>query len=391
MVNDARTVAIQTLCDIHLHKSFILPASAVPNAREDLRITYSDLGYHPDSTKKLADGGDGDAGSDPCVVFFIGGLLGGRYILCRSASVARRLKIRIISMDRPGLGGSTRVPLDQRVATQVAAVPALLSHLGIRHVTLASHSGGAPYLFATLLAHRGLLHPKRPHIVMLSPWVHPEEGGALLMQITAMLPLQVVAKFSSCARAVNRTFAFSSGLRGRSPSKLAPVVAPKSGEINDQKLNEGSSERAVLTEMEALIPKYMFAEDIEGSSDDVILFLRKHVHPVIATGDTGAVQGKDWLHCRTIADAVVEQEKRLNQSTVDSENLHVDVLHSEKDILIRPSGSRHFDDCWTNAVSSSKITFNPKIIKGTSHDSILDPIHGADETWLQYVAQRWYG
>ncbi|KIX94809.1 uncharacterized protein Z520_09499 [Fonsecaea multimorphosa CBS 102226] len=390
MGDDARTIAIETLCDIRLHRSFILPASVLPNGGQDLRITYSDLGYHPDITKRSADGEGGDTDEDPCIVFFIGGLLGGRNTLCRSASIARRLKVRIISMDRPGLGGSTRVPLDQRVAVQVAAVPALLSHLGIRHVTLASHSGGAPYLIATLLAHRGLLHPKRPHIVLLSPWVHPKEGGARLMQITAMLPLQAIGKFPSLARTVNRTFAFSSGLRGGSPSKSATVVAPKTGEIDDQNGSEDSFQKAVLTEMEALAVKYMFAEDIEGSSDDAILFLRKHFHPVIATADAGAALGKDWLDWRTLADAVVEQEKRLNQGTADSENLHIDVLHSEKDIMIRPSGSRHFDDCWASAISQSKITFNSKIIKGVNHDSILDPIQGASETWLKCVAQRWY-
>ncbi|KIW31066.1 uncharacterized protein PV07_02749 [Cladophialophora immunda] len=390
MVADARTLAIETLCDIRLHRSFILPASVVPNVGQDLRITYSDLGYRPGSTRKSSDGDDGDADPDPCVVFFIGGLLGGRYPLCRSANIARRLKIRIISMDRPGLGGSTRVPLDQRVAVQVAAVPALLNHLGIRHVTLASHSGGGPYLLATLLAHRGLLHPKRPHVVLLSPWVHPKEGGARLMQVAALLPLQAIGKFPSCARAISRTFAFSSGLRGEFQSKSATAVATTTGEIDGRNNSENSFEKALLTEMEALVMKYMFAEDIQGSADDAILYLRKHVHTVITTGNTGTVQGKDWLDSRTLADAVVEQEKSLNHSTIDSEHLHVDALHSENDILIRPSGSRHFDDCWASAVSQSKVSFNSKIIKGVSHDSILDPIHGAIETWLQCVAQRWY-
>ncbi|OAL38959.1 hypothetical protein AYO20_01710 [Fonsecaea nubica] len=382
MLDAARDRAIEALCDIRQHRSFILPASAIPNGERDLRITYSDLGYDPDS--------DEDADPDPCIVFFIGGLLGGRYTLCRSANIARRLKIRIISMDRPGLGGSTRVPVEQRVAVQVAAIPALLSHLGIKHVTLASHSGGAPYLFATLLAHRGLLHPKHPHVVLLSPWVHPKDGGARLMQVAAMLPLQAVGKFSSCARAVNRTFAFSSGFRRGPWSKAATVVVPKTGEVDEQKDSKPAMEKAVLTEMEGLAVTYMFAEDIEGSSDDAILFLRKHVYPVTATGDPGTVQGKDWLDSRTIADAVIEQEKRLHDSTAGSVNLQIDALHSEKDIMIRPSGSKHFDDCWASVASPSTVGFSSKIIKGATHDSILDPIQGGIETWLQCVAQRWY-
>ncbi|EXJ66356.1 uncharacterized protein A1O5_10508 [Cladophialophora psammophila CBS 110553] len=390
MIDQVRELAIETLCDIRLHRSFILPASVFPNAGRDLRITYSDLGYHAENTRNLsADGSDGEDESDHCVVFFIGGLLGGRYTLCRSANIARRLKIRIIAMDRPGLGGSTPVPIDQRVAAQVAAVPALLGHLGVRHVTLASHSGGAPYLLAALLAHRGLLHPKRPHIVLLAPWVPPKDGGAPLMRAAAALPLGAIGSFPSCAKAINRTFAFSSGLRRGPSGKFATIAVSKTGEGDEQQNSEQSVEKALLTEMGDLVQKYMFAENIEGSSDDALLFLRKHIQPITATGDMGTVQGKDWLDHRTLAAAVVDQENRLH-STVDSGKLQIDALHSEKDIMIGASGSRHFDDCWASAVSPSTITFNPKIMKGVNHDSILDPTLGVSDIWLQNVAQRWY-
>jgi pimeloyl-ACP methyl ester carboxylesterase len=427
MTDAARTIAIETLCEIGLHKSFLLPASALPNAKADaqpLRITYSDLGYRPppnenknNDLNSTADHNQNnvvtDSDSDPseqcCVVLFISGLLGGRWTLCRSAAIARRLKIRLISIDRPSLGGSTPVPISQRLAVQLAAAPALLNHLGIKHVTLASHSGGAPYLLATVLAHRGLLHPKRPHVVLLAPFVHPRDGGALLMRITAALPPQAISKFHFLATAINRTFAFSvSGLGNRptSDKPAATAVAPSS-ETGEKKTDElpqshgsgshkGDLEKAVQAEMDHLAAKYMFAENIQGSSEDALLFLRKHINPITATTKgLGNVEGKDWLDYPTIAKAIAEQENHLHSGhadTVDdSEKLRIDALHSEKDIMSGVSGAKHFDDCWATPVIQSNISFHSKIMKGTNHDSIVDPKLGVSEIWLQNVAQRWYG
>ncbi len=410
MTDVARTIAIETLCDIGLHKSFLLPASALPNAgiARPLRITYSDLGYHPDPKQdKVADSTADDQqnngvtdsasdsnSSDPCVVLFISGLLGGRWTLCRSASIAQRLKTRVISIDRPSLGGSTPVPIEQRLAVQLAAAPALLNHLGIKHVTLASHSGGAPYVLATLLAHRGLLHPKRPHVVLLAPFVHPKESGAPLMRLTAALPPQAIGRFHSLATVINRTFAFKvSGLGNPvGPSDKPTTVAPsQTGETDEPHGNEKDLQKAVQAEMDHLAPKYMFAENIQGSSEDALLFLRKHINPITATKDLGIVEGKDWLDYRTIAKAIAKQEKRSGHDTVDSEKLQIDVLHSEKDIMSGASGAKHFDDCWASAIAQSAVSYHAKIMKGVNHDSIVDPKLGVSEIWLQNVAQRWYG
>lgn len=95
--------------------------------------------------------------------------MGGRYSLLRLHFIATRLKIRILTIDRPGLGGSTAVPLRSRLATWLATVSALLAHLRVPYVSLASHSGGALYLISTILSYRGLLHPRNPHIVFLAP------------------------------------------------------------------------------------------------------------------------------------------------------------------------------------------------------------------------------
>ena len=392
MADIARTVAIETLCDGYLHKSFILPPSTLPEAVRPFRITYSDLGYHsPSASKSSIDESNEVVDSDPCVVLFIAGLLGGRYVLCRSAGIARRLKVRLITIDRPGLGGTTPAPIEQRLAVQLAAVPALLSHLGIKHVTLASHSGGAPYLLATLLAHRGLLHPKRPHIVMLAPWVHPKDSGTLLLRLAAALPSQAIGRFHSCAKIINNTLSFSSGLNQGLSRKPTTIAVSRTGASDERQDGGKALENAVLSEMDNLAAKYIFAENMEGSSDDAILFLRRHQHPGTANGDLATGEGRDWLDYQTLAVAIVAQEKRVAPDAVDSEKLHIDVLHSEKDIMAGAGGARYFDDCWASAIPHSSVSYNSRVVEGVNHDSILDPTHGVSERWLQNVAQRHYG
>lgn len=65
------------------------------------------------------------------------------------------------------MGGSTDVPLVQRISTWVELVPRLLAHLGIQHVALASHSAGTLYLLNTLYHCRDLLYPNNPVISVL--------------------------------------------------------------------------------------------------------------------------------------------------------------------------------------------------------------------------------
>lgn len=65
------------------------------------------------------------------------------------------------------MGNSTDVPLAQRVSTWIETVPRLLAHLGIQHVSLASHSAGTFYLFNTLYHCRDILYPEKPMATIL--------------------------------------------------------------------------------------------------------------------------------------------------------------------------------------------------------------------------------
>lgn len=73
--------------------------------------------------------------------------------------MAERAGVRLLVVDRPGMGASTDVPLAQRVAVWVDMLPRLLVHLGITRVSLVSHSAGTIYLLNTWAKCREVISP----------------------------------------------------------------------------------------------------------------------------------------------------------------------------------------------------------------------------------------
>jgi hypothetical protein len=57
------------------------------------------------------------------VMLYIGGMFAGRYQALTVDAMAKELKIRILFVDRPGIGGTQKVPLDQRVPTWLGQSP----------------------------------------------------------------------------------------------------------------------------------------------------------------------------------------------------------------------------------------------------------------------------
>lgn len=68
---------------------------------------------------------------------------------------------------RPALGGSMPVKGEQRLSVWLETVPFLLEHLGMKHVSIMSHSAGTIYTLNTISRLRGILDPKMPYVAML--------------------------------------------------------------------------------------------------------------------------------------------------------------------------------------------------------------------------------
>jgi hypothetical protein len=94
------TTASTYLDDPRFNREFILPACQAHQAGSPLCITYADYGYN---------------GEDGNTFMFFGPLLGSRLLHISQDSIAKKHKIRVLAVDRPGIGGTESVKLDCRM------------------------------------------------------------------------------------------------------------------------------------------------------------------------------------------------------------------------------------------------------------------------------------
>jgi hypothetical protein len=90
---------LEFLSDIRFHRSYVLPANPATGRTKPHRFTFSDFG-DPNSN---------------AVVFFCGGLMGTRLSYSHLDQSAKTHKVRIIQVDRPGMGGTDPIELEKRV------------------------------------------------------------------------------------------------------------------------------------------------------------------------------------------------------------------------------------------------------------------------------------
>ena len=103
-------------------------------------------------------------------VLFLPGMFASRYLGIPLHGIAERAGVRLLVVDRPGMGTSTDVLFNQRVATWVDLLPRLLACLGIARVSLVAHSAGTIYLLNTWAKCRDLVNPE---ITLLGIYLTP--------------------------------------------------------------------------------------------------------------------------------------------------------------------------------------------------------------------------
>ena len=90
---------LEFLSDRRFHRSYVLPPNPATGRDEPHRFSYADFG---------------DANSN-AVVFFCGALMGTRFCYSPLDQLANAYNVRIIHVDRPGIGGSDPIELEKRV------------------------------------------------------------------------------------------------------------------------------------------------------------------------------------------------------------------------------------------------------------------------------------
>lgn len=136
----------------HLNRTVIIPRNPPEGP---LRVSYAEVGHlkgHP-------------------VLFFLGlGCV--RYLIALFDDIARAFNLRLICIDRWGLGKTDQVPQDQRDVKEWAKiVRKVLDGMGVDKVQVVAHSAGAPYALASVMEMNERVRGK---VHLLAPWVNAD-------------------------------------------------------------------------------------------------------------------------------------------------------------------------------------------------------------------------
>ncbi|KAH6871613.1 hypothetical protein B0T10DRAFT_500399 [Thelonectria olida] len=358
--------ALRYVSDPRFHRTFTLPASS--GHHDDLIVSYADLGRAPDP--------DGTAPAPPTVLF-MPGMFASRYLGVAMHVVAEKLGVRVLVVDRPGMGKSTDVPLDKRVSTWVELVPRLLQHLGIPHVALASHSAGTVFLLNTLSQCRDVLHPTKPFAALLAPFVDPACSKVTSMQLAKYVPVSAFSiwhlipqffvlkagpAFASSGTVVTKASGMISGVSGNQDTSEL--------EKNRQKVEkEYGMSRDLQAEIDKQVFKSMFDENTVGANSEALQCLKK--------------SDSSWGQCSDFAEFVkglVLDERRRRSSEIsntESARLKVRMYFAEDDALSGKKGQLYVEDCWKGEELGDVrdvLDFESTTIPKTDHDSVMQSV-----------------
>jgi pimeloyl-ACP methyl ester carboxylesterase len=112
-------------------------------------------------------------------LLFLPGMFASRYLGIPLHILAERPGVRILVVDRFGMGGSGDVPLSRRIRTWCDVLPKLLEHLGIESVGLVAHSAGTIYTL-NMLMDEGCRRLVRGVVVFLGMYISYRLSMALL-------------------------------------------------------------------------------------------------------------------------------------------------------------------------------------------------------------------
>ena len=366
---------IEQACDTRLHQSFALPPNPSIGREKTIRVSYADVGRSPrreDLTKEEED--------DLPVILWCGGQFGGRYHGFACDLLAEEYGVRLLAVDRPGIGGTDVVPLEQRVSTWLDIVPALLNHLGVKYVHLASHSSGTIFVLNSILHQRQLLHSTKPSVFMFGPWVFSTDSGNWAMSTVSRLPQSWIGNWHHIARSINVNIApviTASRVAIMKASKATAISTPKLPQLNKEDRQSARLDERWRRACESLMTRYIFAENIEGASHEAMLCLRK-----------GDAPWGDWATIDEAIDRIATEEgRRLREAgALAEQRLKVRIYFGEDDEMIGKGGQRYLGSCFKGAKDADLINFERWVVPGTDHNDVISVQKGALEDMMKHAA-----
>lgn len=331
-----------------------------------LNITFADIGCE----------------TGPAVLF-MPGMFASRYLGIPLHVLAERAGVRLLVVDRPGMGASTDVPLAQRVAVWIEIVPQFLAYLQISRVNLVAHSAGTIYLLNTWAQCREYINPviavigiassrvpcAHSYVTYLAPWVDPTYSRVTIMQMAQYVPAKAFAVWNKIPRFIVTQASPVLSASGALVRHISP-----SGSGDSQDTAEGLPfinqdwrrvERdygvpvAEQKELAQLAIRFMHTENTVGANSEAMQTLRKD-------------GGSSWGVCSDYAECA----KAL---ATDRWTLHA--YFAATDALVGTKGQKYFEECW-RAPGTEAVDFVSRTIDGSDHDTVAQSV----EVWEDIFA-----
>ncbi|KAK4040125.1 hypothetical protein C8A01DRAFT_35904 [Parachaetomium inaequale] len=319
--------AISFLADIRFHRVLWLPPSPENGRPSSLRVTYSDLGAQ-----------DGE------VLLVCGGLYGSRYTLAQADKLAKKRGVRLITPDKPGVGGTEPVDINQKVKAWFDIVQALVKRLDLKHVAFLGHSSGAIYILNSLLHLRHLMHQTRPYAALFTPWVLPSHSEAATPAIASMLPNWAIHKWYETSHFLSR-------------NDITPNLGPSTARPGVKMDTDGMTKA-----IDEKIMEYALLEDVEGVCQEALFCLKRG-------GESAWGSWRDY-------DEYIPLLKQQESGRGGASKIELDVFLAETDNSSGERGSQWFDGLWKGE-AGDWIRYSSSTVPGTTHETIMRMESGA--------------
>ncbi|KAM3552701.1 hypothetical protein ARSEF4850_007257 [Beauveria asiatica] len=355
--------------DSRYSREYHLPGGTIQGRPEPLKVTYADFGYrnveNPDEEN---------------VFLFFPPLLGSRWMHIAKDNLAKKHRVRIINVERPGYGGTDQVELQDRLRVWQDVIPALLTHLNIRYVSVGCHSAGTVYALDFILHHPEFLHPERPYLAIAGPWILPTQSGVISMLIAQSLPAAMIGRSESLARFMRTAVNPALGAGASAVSSLFGVVARSIGvaAAAPQPDTQPETDGEMEMRLRPTLLSRAYGENLQGLGADAVLMMHKVADADADAGGGGVAGWSDWGDYDAYVPRLVEALRASGRK------LTVDAFHAETDSMVGDYGDQGpawFDACWAaDRCGDGTIVYSASCVDDADHDLVWSIKFGVPET-----------
>lgn len=180
---------------------------------------------------------------DGAAVFVCVGMGLTRFVTAFYDELATTLRLRLVTIERPGVGGSEPYPQNDRSGPMNWPNDVLLvcEHLKIAKFSLLAHSAGAIYALATALV---LPHLVQGKVQLMAPWIPPSQLEAVAHSATSTPPAGALPTSQRLLRILPTPFlrAANSSFMTAASSSLKPATKRRSSGTSPRQEIRANSE-----------------------------------------------------------------------------------------------------------------------------------------------------